>query len=97
MIPSDSNSKNFRCLDIFAPEEQKVLIKYRKENFKEKELVYRERRLIGKCPLTPEEVNCHSLEFLFKFQILDFSPQIGCIQHFVIPFPSNVVWLWIMS
>ncbi|ONK58297.1 uncharacterized protein A4U43_C09F10720 [Asparagus officinalis] len=44
------------CLDIFTPEEQKILVKYRKENFKEKELVYRERRLIGKCPLTPEEV-----------------------------------------
>lgn len=44
------------CVDIFNPEEQKVLVKYRKENFKEKELVYRERRLIGKCPLTPEEV-----------------------------------------
>lgn len=44
------------CVDIFNPEEQKVLVKYRKENFKEKELVYKERRLIGKCPLTPEEV-----------------------------------------
>ncbi|ONK77226.1 uncharacterized protein A4U43_C02F4380 [Asparagus officinalis] len=44
------------CLDIFTPEEQEVLIKYRKENFKEKKLIYRERRLIGKCPLTPEEV-----------------------------------------
>ncbi|CAL9040441.1 unnamed protein product [Musa banksii] len=44
------------CVDIFTPKEQKILIKYRKENFAEKELVYRERRLIGKCPLTPEEV-----------------------------------------
>ncbi|WOL11399.1 hypothetical protein Cni_G20161 [Canna indica] len=44
------------CVDIFTPEEQQILIKYRKENFAEKELVYRERRLIGKCPLTPEEV-----------------------------------------
>ncbi|WOL01371.1 hypothetical protein Cni_G10087 [Canna indica] len=44
------------CIDIFTPQEQKVLIKYRKQNFAEKELVYRERRLIGKCPLTPEEV-----------------------------------------
>ncbi|XP_048570598.1 O-fucosyltransferase 1-like isoform X1 [Triticum urartu] len=44
------------CIDIFTPQEQKILIKYRKENFAEKELVYRERRLIGKCPLTPEEV-----------------------------------------
>ncbi|KAM0939027.1 putative GDP-fucose protein O-fucosyltransferase [Dioscorea sansibarensis] len=44
------------CVDIFTPEEQKILIKYRKANFAEKDLVYRERRLIGKCPLTPEEV-----------------------------------------
>jgi hypothetical protein len=48
--------ENCRCIDIFTPQEQKMLIKYRKENFAEKELVYRERRLIGKCPLTPEEV-----------------------------------------
>ncbi|XP_031097668.1 O-fucosyltransferase 1 [Ipomoea triloba] len=44
------------CLDIFTPEEQKILTKYRKENFAEKRLVYSERRAIGKCPLTPEEV-----------------------------------------
>ncbi|XP_062197860.1 O-fucosyltransferase 1-like isoform X2 [Phragmites australis] len=44
------------CIDIFTPQEQKILMKYRKENFAEKKLVYRERRLIGKCPLTPEEV-----------------------------------------
>ncbi|XP_072950566.1 O-fucosyltransferase 1-like [Typha angustifolia] len=44
------------CVDIFTPAQQKILIKYRKENFAEKELVYKERRLIGKCPLTPEEV-----------------------------------------
>ncbi|KAH0455221.1 hypothetical protein IEQ34_015253 [Dendrobium chrysotoxum] len=44
------------CLDIFTIEEQKILMKYRKENFAEKKLVYRERRIIGKCPLTPEEV-----------------------------------------
>uniref|UniRef100_J3ND25 O-fucosyltransferase family protein n=2 Tax=Oryza brachyantha TaxID=4533 RepID=J3ND25_ORYBR len=44
------------CIDIFTPEEQKILIKYREQNFAKKELIYRERRLIGKCPLTPEEV-----------------------------------------
>ncbi|XP_057483867.1 O-fucosyltransferase 1-like [Actinidia eriantha] len=44
------------CLDIFTPEEQRILSKYRKENFAEKKLVYSERRAIGKCPLTPEEV-----------------------------------------
>ncbi|KAM3268169.1 O-fucosyltransferase 1 isoform X1 [Capsicum chacoense] len=44
------------CFDIFSPEEQKILKKYRQENFAEKRLVYDERRAIGKCPLTPEEV-----------------------------------------
>ncbi|CAN4107586.1 unnamed protein product [Withania somnifera] len=44
------------CFDIFSPEEQKILEKYRKENFAENRLVYDERRAIGKCPLTPEEV-----------------------------------------
>ncbi|XP_024983363.1 O-fucosyltransferase 1-like [Cynara cardunculus var. scolymus] len=44
------------CFDIFSPQEQKILRKYRKENFADKKLVYRERRAIGKCPLTPEEV-----------------------------------------
>ncbi|XP_039009041.1 O-fucosyltransferase 1-like [Hibiscus syriacus] len=44
------------CFDIFNPEEQSILKKYRKENFADKRLVYKERRAIGKCPLTPEEV-----------------------------------------
>ncbi|CAI9271364.1 unnamed protein product [Lactuca saligna] len=44
------------CFDIFSPEEQKILKKYRGENFAEKKLIYSERRAIGKCPLTPEEV-----------------------------------------
>ncbi|KAL6968003.1 GDP-fucose protein O-fucosyltransferase 1 [Sarracenia purpurea var. burkii] len=44
------------CIDIFNPEEQRILKKYREENFAQKELVYSERRAIGKCPLTPEEV-----------------------------------------
>ncbi|KAK9081152.1 hypothetical protein Syun_030515 [Stephania yunnanensis] len=44
------------CVDIFNKKEQTILKKYRKENFAEKELVYNERRAIGKCPLTPEEV-----------------------------------------
>ncbi|KAK2999548.1 hypothetical protein RJ639_023608, partial [Escallonia herrerae] len=44
------------CFDIFTPKEQKILKKYREENFAEKKLVYSERRAIGKCPLTPEEV-----------------------------------------
>ncbi|XP_050219706.1 O-fucosyltransferase 1 [Mercurialis annua] len=44
------------CFDIFNPAEQAILKKYRKENFADKRLVYNERRAIGKCPLTPEEV-----------------------------------------
>ncbi|GLU10716.1 hypothetical protein SLE2022_275020 [Rubroshorea leprosula] len=44
------------CFDIFTPEEQKILKKYREVNFAPKKLVYHERRAIGKCPLTPEEV-----------------------------------------
>ncbi|KAK9282433.1 hypothetical protein L1049_005350 [Liquidambar formosana] len=44
------------CFDIFTPQEQRILKKYREENFAAKELVYSERRAIGKCPLTPEEV-----------------------------------------
>ncbi|CAN1242578.1 O-fucosyltransferase 1 [Linum perenne] len=45
-----------RCFDIFSPKEQAILKKYREENFAKKKLVYNERRAIGKCPLTPEEV-----------------------------------------
>lgn len=44
------------CFDIFNSEEQKLLKKYRKDNFANKTLIYKERRAIGKCPLTPEEV-----------------------------------------
>jgi hypothetical protein len=45
-----------RCFDIFSPAEQKILKKYRMENFAKKTLIYKERRAIGKCPLAPEEV-----------------------------------------
>ncbi|TYG98857.1 hypothetical protein ES288_A10G150200v1 [Gossypium darwinii] len=53
------------CIDIFNPEEQSILKKYRKENFAEKRLVYKERRAIGKCPLTPKEVGLilHAMGF----------------------------------
>uniref|UniRef100_A0A7I4EHB8 O-fucosyltransferase family protein n=1 Tax=Physcomitrium patens TaxID=3218 RepID=A0A7I4EHB8_PHYPA len=44
------------CTDIFTVAEQAMLVKYRMENFAEKTLHYTDRRLIGKCPLTPEEV-----------------------------------------
>jgi hypothetical protein len=49
-------NENCRCIDIFNPQEQKILLKYRKEHFADKILIPGERRLIGKCPLTPEEV-----------------------------------------
>lgn len=65
-ISGSHHSSNFnksghhcRCVDIFTPEEQKILLKYRKENFAEKTLISSERRMIGKCPLTPEEVSNH--------------------------------------
>lgn len=44
------------CFDIFSSKEQKELKEYREKNFAPKKLVYNERRAIGKCPLTPEEV-----------------------------------------
>ncbi|KAG8369644.1 hypothetical protein BUALT_Bualt14G0035100 [Buddleja alternifolia] len=44
------------CFDIFTPDQQGVLKRYREKNFAPKKLVYSERRAIGKCPLTPEEV-----------------------------------------
>jgi hypothetical protein len=51
-----SQNENCRCFDIFTPKEHEILLKYRKEHFPEKIFIYRERRLIGKCPSTPEEV-----------------------------------------
>eukprot|EP00262_Sarcandra_glabra_P012455 TRINITY_DN3217_c0_g2_i1.p1 TRINITY_DN3217_c0_g2~~TRINITY_DN3217_c0_g2_i1.p1 ORF type:complete len:302 (-),score=35.05 TRINITY_DN3217_c0_g2_i1:343-1140(-) len=53
------------CFDIFTPEEQRILRKYREENFAKKVLIYSERRAIGKCPLTPEEVGVilHAMGF----------------------------------
>lgn len=44
------------CLAIFTPEEQQILREYGKENFAERSLEHNRQRLIGKCPLTPEEV-----------------------------------------
>ncbi|XP_011622062.1 uncharacterized protein At1g04910 isoform X1 [Amborella trichopoda] len=53
------------CYDIFTSEEQKKLSKYRELNFAKKRLIPEERRAIGKCPLTPEEVGLllHSMGF----------------------------------
>ncbi|MCO5592206.1 hypothetical protein L7F22_046204 [Adiantum nelumboides] len=59
------------CLAIFTPDEQEILRKYRKENFAEKRLVHDERRMIGKCPLTPEEVIICSL-YLFCQKVISF-------------------------
>ena len=44
-------------MDIFTPSEAEVLIAYRKANFADKTLNPVLRRKIGKCPLTPLEVN----------------------------------------
>uniref|UniRef100_A0A0D9XS21 O-fucosyltransferase family protein n=1 Tax=Leersia perrieri TaxID=77586 RepID=A0A0D9XS21_9ORYZ len=78
------------CIDIFTPQEQKILIKYRKENFAEKELVYRERRLIGKCPLTPEEVGLilRSMGFDNKTRIYLASGELFGGKRFMKPFKA---------
>jgi hypothetical protein len=49
-------NENCRCINIFSPEEQEILAEYRKKHFPKKIIDHRKRRLIGKCPLTPEEV-----------------------------------------
>ncbi|KAL5203768.1 hypothetical protein ABZP36_008639 [Zizania latifolia] len=78
------------CIDIFTPQEQKILIKYRKENFAEKELVYRERRLIGKCPLTPEEVGLilRSMGFDNRTRIYLASGELFGGKRFMKPFKA---------
>ncbi|KAJ4813366.1 O-fucosyltransferase family protein [Rhynchospora pubera] len=76
------------CIDIFTPVEQKILIKYRKENFADKKLVYRERRLIGKFPLTPEEVGLilRSMGFDNSTRIYLASGELFGGDHFMKPF-----------
>uniref|UniRef100_A0A0E0BJ27 O-fucosyltransferase family protein n=1 Tax=Oryza glumipatula TaxID=40148 RepID=A0A0E0BJ27_9ORYZ len=78
------------CIDIFTPQEQKILIKYRKEHFAEKELIYRERRLIGKCPLTPEEVGLilRSMGFDNKTRIYLASGDLFGGKRFMKPFKA---------
>lgn len=44
------------CVDIFTEEERAILMEYRISNFAPKLLDSAERRRMGKCPLTPEEV-----------------------------------------
>ncbi|RZC67467.1 hypothetical protein C5167_011162 [Papaver somniferum] len=70
------------CFDIFTPAEQKILKKYREENFAPKELVYDGRRAIGKCPLTPEEASLcshpyHAILSTNNFSIVHSSASIG--------------------
>ncbi|CAK9141431.1 unnamed protein product [Ilex paraguariensis] len=78
------------CFDIFSPEEQKVLRKYRKENFAEKKLVYNERRAIGKCPLTPEEVGLilHAMGFDNSTRIYLAAGELFGGEQFMKPFRS---------
>ncbi|XP_077250680.1 O-fucosyltransferase 1-like isoform X2 [Tasmannia lanceolata] len=76
------------CLDIFTPQQQSILRKYRKENFKEKELVYSERRAIGKCPLTPEEVGLilRAMGFDNSTRIYLAAGELFGGEHFMQPF-----------
>ncbi|XP_052174202.1 O-fucosyltransferase 1-like isoform X11 [Diospyros lotus] len=78
------------CLDIFSPEEQRILMKYRKENFAEKRLVYSERRVIGKCPLTPEEVGLilHAMGFDNSTKIYLAAGELFGGERFMKPFRS---------
>uniref|UniRef100_A0ACD5X236 Uncharacterized protein n=1 Tax=Avena sativa TaxID=4498 RepID=A0ACD5X236_AVESA len=78
------------CLDIFTPQEHFFLIKYRTENFAEKELVYRERRLMGKCPLTPEEVGLilRAMGFANTTHIYLASGELFGRKHFMRPFKA---------
>lgn len=78
------------CFDIFTPEEQRILRKYRNENFADKELIYSQRRAIGKCPLTPEEVGLilRSLGFDNSTRIYLAAGQLFGGERFMKPFRS---------
>ncbi|KAE9618263.1 hypothetical protein Lal_00047168 [Lupinus albus] len=78
------------CFDIFTPEEQKILKKYREQNFAPKRLVYDERRVIGKCPLTPEEVGLilHALGFDNSTRIYLAAGELFGGDRFMKPFRS---------
>lgn len=78
------------CFDIFTPEEQRILRKYRNENFADKELIYSQRRAIGKCPLTPEEVGLilRSLGFDNSTRIYVAAGQLFGGERFMKPFRS---------
>ncbi|GAV66165.1 O-FucT domain-containing protein [Cephalotus follicularis] len=78
------------CFDIFTPKEQAILKKYRKENFKEKKLIYKERRAIGKCPLTPEEVGLilHAMGFDNSTRIYLAAGELFGGERFIKPFQT---------
>ncbi|XP_039776871.1 O-fucosyltransferase 1-like isoform X2 [Panicum virgatum] len=78
------------CIDIFTPHEQKILLKYRKEHFAEKLLIPGERRLIGKCPLTPEEVGLilRAMGFDNKTRIYLASGELFGGKRFMKPFKA---------
>lgn len=75
-----------RCVDIFPPAEQVILMKYRKDNFAEKTLNYTERRLIGKCPLTPEEVRSPPQLTTHPYKISSCLPWQAKSQQFKAPY-----------
>ncbi|XP_061990404.1 O-fucosyltransferase 1 [Rosa rugosa] len=76
------------CFDIFNPKEQEILKKYRNENFAPKKLVYKERRAIGKCPLTPEEVGLilRAMEFNNSTRIYLAAGELFGGERFMKPF-----------
>ncbi|KAI3459681.1 hypothetical protein Pfo_016344 [Paulownia fortunei] len=78
------------CFNIFTAEEQIFLKKYRDDNFAPKKLVYGERRAIGKCPLTPEEVGLilRSMGFDNTTRIYLAAGELFGGERFVKPFRS---------
>lgn len=65
-----------RCVDVFTPAEQAVLVNYWKENFAEKTLHYADRRLSGKCPLTPKEVDTFRTVHVICFHMYCRAPSL---------------------
>ncbi|KAL6875750.1 hypothetical protein ACP4OV_013263 [Aristida adscensionis] len=78
------------CFEIFTPQEQKILKKYRDEHFAPKELIHRQIRLKGKCPLTPEEVGLilRAMRFDNTTRIYLASGEIFSKKHFMKPFKA---------
>ncbi|KAL6861535.1 hypothetical protein ACP4OV_017235 [Aristida adscensionis] len=76
-----------RCIDIFTPKDRGILLKYQKEHFPGKIITYRERKLIGKCPLTPEEAGLiiHAMGFDNTTRIYLASGKLIGGKHFMKP------------